>query len=77
MGKKGWKPSKTNKSIIGKLVKELRKDQSEGSYYHSWKASIAMAFIDEVNSVPDVFKNDLHNNANNAADRFLQQLIAE
>ncbi len=59
-------------AAIKVLREELQKDEG---YYNSWKANIAMAFVDEINSAPDVFKNDLHNNANNAADRFLQNLI--
>lgn len=62
----------TTKEAVETLIKALKED---GSYYMSWKANIAMAFIDEIESVPEVFKNDLHNNANNAADRFLKQLL--
>lgn len=31
------------------LQEELAKDKSEGSYYYSWQANIAMAFQDEYN----------------------------
>ena len=67
------------------LQKELKKDQSEGSYYHSWKANIAMAFKDEFDlSVYNIDSRvrgdiqeelDIHKIANDSADRFLQQLI--
>lgn len=83
MSTKGWVPGKTNKSIIGSLVEELRKDQSEGSYYHGWKANIAMAFQDEYNFENKRYSSvchtqeEIHKLSNDAADRFLQQLIAE
>lgn len=57
------------------LQKELNKDKFEGSYYYSWQANIAMAFKDEFNRTPEVFKNDIHNIANQAAKNFLDLLI--
>lgn len=43
---------KTNeelKNAIEVLQKHLSEDKSEGSYYHSWQANIAVAFQDEWN----------------------------
>jgi N-acyl-D-aspartate/D-glutamate deacylase len=66
--------------VWGNIVinaKEMRKDKSEGSYYYSWQANIAMAFFDQ-------FMNDhegalttrqLHEVSNKAAKRFLDQLL--
>lgn len=58
------------------LQKELEKDQEEGSYYHSWKANIAIAFQDEYKMVSGMGKPNIHKISNDAADRFLQQLIS-
>lgn len=61
------------------LRKELKKDISEGSYYHVWQANIAMAFYDEMKDYCE--KNhlnlyiDLHKVSNDAAKRFLNLLI--
>jgi hypothetical protein len=76
----GWVPSKTNSSIVGKLIEELSKDQSEGSYYHSWKSNIAMAFYDTIYQQDKgndglVLPFDLHEVSNKVAENFLQQLI--
>ena len=60
------------------IVEALKEDQSEGSYYHSWKANIAMAFYDEFESQrePEDVKSSttIAEIANEAADRFLEQL---
>jgi hypothetical protein len=61
------------------VCNELRKDQSEGSYYHAWQANIAMAFYDEMKDYCE--KNhialyvDLHKISNDAAKNFLNLLI--
>lgn len=63
------------------LQKELAKDKEEGSYYHGWQSNIAMAFIDEWERYSEeiVGRNKTydvrHRIANNAAKRFLDQLI--
>lgn len=65
-------------NAIKRLQKELVKDKSEGSYYHSWQCSIAMAFKDSWSDVsPFPLDVDIHEIANNAAIRFLDQLIKE
>lgn len=65
---------------VGRLVEELNKDKSEGSYYYSWQANIAMAFYDiynfeerRYNSVCHT-SDELHKLSNKAAKRFLEQL---
>lgn len=81
----GFKPTKSHKSIISPLLEELSKDQSEGSYYHSWKANIAMSIQDEIRRytfLKDGRSVEIEHSvanliANNAAENFLQQLIAE
>lgn len=61
-----------------RLTSELSADKSEGSYYYSWQANIAMAFKDEFerqyphSSTGYLF--DLHLIANNAAKNFLDIL---
>ena len=59
--------------MIEKLIKELRKDNSEGSYYYSWQANIAMAMYDAYNRAKD--KNDIHKISNEGAKAFLDLLI--
>lgn len=51
------------------LTSELKED---AGFYESYKANIAMAFVDEFN--PD---RSIHQNANDAADRFLKIFIAD
>jgi hypothetical protein len=47
------------KKAVEILCEELSKDKSEGSYYYSWQANIAMAFQDEWNrSKVGKFMND-------------------
>lgn len=58
------------KEAIDTLIHELKTDKG---YWETWKANIAMAYKDEVNTA----KNDLHTTANNAAVRFLQILTRE
>lgn len=62
------------KSPIKDLVKVLKEDEG---YYQSWKDNIAMAFYDEY-QLRDYF-NDINISelSNNAAERFLKQLIDE
>jgi len=57
------------KNIIKELVEELKKDKSEGSYYHSWQANIAMAMFDELDG------KATKEECNNGAKRFLEMLI--
>lgn len=82
------KATKIGNDIVGKiendlpnaikvLQKHLKGDKSEGSYYHSWVCNIAMAFKDEYDRTPDVFKSDIHTIANEAAKNFLNLLISK
>lgn len=67
------------------LRESLAEDKSEGSYYYSWQANIAIAFKDEFrrsmeahqpNALKWLFKkNGLHEISNNAAKNFLDLLI--
>ncbi len=68
------------------LQKHLREDKSEGSYYYSWQANIAMAFKDECgryygegceNDGKYLEVSDIHTIANQAAKNFLDLLIKE
>jgi hypothetical protein len=69
------------KEAVETLVTALSEDKSEGSYYYSWQANIAMAFKDEFDdrvggiraNVP-VTKELVHEISNNAAKRFLDLL---
>ena len=65
-------------SAIKVLTKALLEDKSEGSYYYSWQANIAMSFIDEYQRfnphMSDGNKHILHTIANNAAKNFLDLL---
>jgi hypothetical protein len=69
------------KDAIDRVTEELRKDKSNGSYYHSWQANIAMAFKDEFDKyakeheIEGSAKNfNTHEIANNAAKNFLNLL---
>ena len=57
--------------MIEKLVEELKKDKSPGSYYYSWQANIAMAMYDELDG--KITKEE----ANRGAIRFLELLIRQ
>lgn len=57
--------------MIEKLIKELKKDKSEGSYYYGWQANIAMAMYDELDG--KITKEE----ANRGAIRFLEMLIRQ
>ena len=59
--------------MIEKLVEELRKDKSNGSYYYSWQANIAVAMQDAYGDAED--KTDIHKISNDGAKRFLELLI--
>lgn len=64
---------------ITTLTEELSKDKSEGSYYYSWQANIAMSFYDELithefGSRIDIDKSEAISICNKAAKRFLDQL---
>ena len=69
---------------INILIEELRKDQSEGSYYYSWQANIAVSFQDEfwrsfAEKDDELFmkidSSFIHTISNNAAKNFLDLLI--
>jgi hypothetical protein len=60
------------KKAIDILVREFKKDKSNGSYYHSWQSNIACAIMD---TMPDV--ENIHGLANEAARKFLDILIGE
>ena len=55
--------------ITDDLIKELKKDKEEGSYYYTWQANIAMAMYDELNG------KATKEECNNGAKRFLDLLI--
>ena len=59
------------------LVREaLGESKAAGSYYYSWQANIAMAFMDALPSdLRDNYYDDMHEVANTAAKRFLDTLI--
>lgn len=57
---------------IEKLLQELRKDKTEGSYYYSWQANIAVAMQDAYRDATD--KDDIHKISNDGAKRFLDIL---
>jgi hypothetical protein len=61
------------------LVSELAKDKSEGSYYYSWQANIAMNILDQMVDEKLLIPGSrlyvhFHEAANNGAKRFLDQL---
>ncbi len=64
-------------NAVGALIKALIEDKSEGSYYYSWQANIAMAFKDEWERHDEkgyCKSEHLHMVANNAAKNFLDML---
>ncbi len=77
------------RKFMEELVNELKKDKSEGSYYYTWQANIAMVFKDEVCRIMKerlvgtmsqtiiLSREAFHNIANNAAKNFLDLLIKE
>lgn len=81
--KKSTAPEKTElQKAMEIVVAEMAKDKSEGSYYYSWQANIAMAFQDEVrrefNKDGDINMTavELHAVSNIAARNFLDMLVA-
>lgn len=65
-------------------LEDFRKDKSEGSWYHSYQANIAMAFKDEFwrkcpthEHLDLMDENTIHDIANQAAKNFLDLLIYE
>lgn len=60
---------------IDVLIAALKEDKSEGSYYYSWQANIAMAFKDEFDSKVNEYSGpEIHEIANQAAKNFLDML---
>jgi uncharacterized protein YegP (UPF0339 family) len=62
-------------SPIEQLIHALKEDED---YFQSWKANIAMSFLDamdEDNLIKPNQKEKVHERANTAAENFLQQLI--
>lgn len=58
---------------FSKMLDELRADKSEGSYYYTWQANIAVAMQDAFADAED--KTDIHKISNDGAKRFLDLLI--
>lgn len=67
------------------LQKHLREDKSEGSYYYSWQANIAVCFQDEfwksfAEQDEELFlkieSSLIHSISNQAAKNFLDNLIS-
>lgn len=58
------------------IVDELKKDKSEGSFYHTIQSNIAMAFKDEFDRKGKGYTSraTIHLIANNAAKQFLDLL---
>lgn len=70
------------KNAVDTLCNALSEDKSEGSYYYSWQANIAMAFKDEFDryakdkEIEGSAQNfNVREIANNAAKNFLDLLI--
>ena len=61
----------TTQQAMQQLRRALTTDPS---YRESWKANIAMAFYDEGSGITINVHENLHEVANKAAERFLQQL---
>lgn len=57
----------------------MREDKTEGSYYYSWQANIAMSFFDQfLNDHEGVLtQRQVSEVANKAAKRFLDLLISQ
>lgn len=58
---------------VGVLIKALKEDKSEGSYYYSWQANIAVAMQDAFKDAEN--KTDMHKISNDGAKRFLDLLV--
>jgi len=70
------------KKAVETLCEELAKDKSEGSYYYSWQANIAVQFQDEyLRTFQKSLEEDkpelmsIHDISNQAAKNFLDLLI--
>lgn len=61
--------------MIEELVEALKNDKTQGSYYYSWQANIAVAMQDAYEEAED--KTDIHKISNDGAKRFLDLLIKE
>ena len=75
------------------LCEALAEDKSEGSYYYTWQANIAMAFQDlivynsfhaygileerKVDNICYYTREDIHKISNQAAKNFLDLLISK
>jgi hypothetical protein len=66
---------------VDRIIAELSKDKSDGSYFHAWQCNIAMAFKDEFEryardkEIEGTASNfNVHEIANNAAINFLNTL---
>lgn len=60
------------------LRKTLAEDKTPGSYYYTWQSNIAMSFMDELpESIRRYAYSDMHEIANKAAIRFLDNLIGD
>ncbi len=70
-------------NAIKVVIKALSEDKSEGSYYYSWQANIAMAYIDnerwykEKTGKTVLDAEDRHIIANNSAKYFLDLLCGQ
>ena len=62
------------KILVEKLLKGLRMDKSEGSFYHAWQANIAVAMQDAYGYAED--KTDIHKISNDGAKRFLDIFLS-
>lgn len=63
---------------LSKAVKVLKKSLKEDSeYYYGWQANIAMSFYDEFMKLDRklITKKNLHTVSNDAAMRFLNNLL--
>lgn len=69
---------KLNDKVVIDL-QDFRNDKSEGSYYYSWQANIAMSILDQLVDEKLLMPGSrlytyFHEAANNGAKRFLDQL---
>lgn len=70
------------KDAIDHLREDLSKDKSEGSYYHTWQANIAMCFYDEcerfrkANHKKSITPRQFAEVGHNAAKNFIDLLIS-
>lgn len=71
------------KEAIEVLCNALREDKSEGSYYYSWQANIAMSILDEYNrqskdmDYEEKRSLDMYKICNEGAKNFLNLLISK